>query len=182
MKSWIGIDPGLDGAVAYLSGDGTLRVWDMPLRVASVTRKKRKRKDKKTGEVIEKMVDATRMEIDGYVLADIIDEIKYEGAKIFVEKVQSMSKQGVTSMFNFGSSFGIIRGVLEGAGLEYTLVTPQKWKKALGVTSNKEVTGGRAIELFPGYDNLWFGKNGGLMDGRFEAALIAYYGSTQPST
>ena len=165
MKGTIGIDPGLSGAIACLAEDGTLRVWDLPLRIASKTRKRNGK---------GKMVEIIREELDGVALATILDGLEGE---VFIEKVQSMSKQGVTSMFNFGVSFGVIRGTVTALwGEEPKLVTPQKWKKALGVTSSKEVTGGKALELFPGYDSLWFGPSGGLMDGRFEAALIAYYG------
>ena len=55
----------------------------------------------------------------------------FKNSQVFavVEKVGAMPGQGVTSMFNFGKSFGYILGVLEANKIPYQLVPPQTWKK-----------------------------------------------------
>lgn len=94
----------------------------------------------------------------------------------FVEKVGAMPGQGVTSMFNFGKSFGYILGVLEATETPYQLVSPQKWKNAYGLNSDK----GRSCEvcrrLFPKVNLLRTAKCRKEHDGMAEALLIAEYG------
>jgi Holliday junction resolvasome RuvABC endonuclease subunit len=69
-----------------------------------------------------------------------------------IEKVNAMPKQGVSSTFKFGTSFGFCQGMLVAAGIRFEFVTPQKWQKALDCRSggDKNVTKGRAQALFPG--------------------------------
>jgi crossover junction endodeoxyribonuclease RuvC len=145
----IGIDPGVTGAVAILGCNGPV-VWDMP----TVTVSKRQRCDAATLAV----------ELGQYV----------GDATAFVELVHSMKKQVVASTFSFGESFGIVRGVLAGLGIPYELVTPQKWKRAMGVPrGDKSNSRPVALRLFPSLaSELPLEKNHGKAD----ALLIAEYG------
>ena len=68
-----------------------------------------------------------------------------------LEKVAAMPKQGVSSTFKFGRSFGMCEAFLVAAGIRYELATPQKWQKYMGCMSrgDKNVTKSRAQALFP---------------------------------
>jgi crossover junction endodeoxyribonuclease RuvC len=102
MSCFIGIDPGLSGGVSSIH-DG--KAYPCPMPVAG-------------GEV------------DAGALADMLLKIMRTGpCWVAVEKVGAMPGQGVTSMFNFGCGWGMVRGVCAALGLSVTLVTPQKWKK-----------------------------------------------------
>jgi crossover junction endodeoxyribonuclease RuvC len=85
-----------------------------------------------------------------------------------------MPGQGVTSMFNFGRSYGDVRGVIGAMEVPLHFVTPQKWKKHFGLSSDKEQSRLRAIRMFPAVADSFKRKKD---DGRAEAALIALYGS-----
>lgn len=93
----------------------------------------------------------------------------------FVEKVSAMPKQGVTSMFNFGVSFGYILGVLEANQVPYELVSPQKWKKAFGLDNDKSKSVAYCKRLFPKLSLLPTNKCRKDSDGMAEAILIALY-------
>lgn len=69
----------------------------------------------------------------------------------FIEAVHSMPKQGVSSSFAFGRSYGFLRGIITGIGIPFEEVTPQKWQKALGCMSkgDKNVTKAAAQRLWP---------------------------------
>lgn len=153
----IGVDPGLSGAIAFLrvsAGSAqSLVVYDMP--VLAITRGTAKKRELVPSE-LARIVDA---EIDG------------NEARAFIEKVGAMPGQGVTSMFAFGKSYGIVIGVL--ALVSRTDVPPQTWKKALGVTKDKDGARHRASQIFPAYSSLFSRVKD---DGRAEAALIAEYG------
>lgn len=161
----LGIDPGLGGAVALLRSDGTIRVWDVP--TIQVTRGKVKGKDRIVRELNE----------DDF--ASIIDFALDYVDSVWIEKVASMADQGVASQFAFGQVYGAMRMAIAYAGHKYNLVTPQKWKLAMGCGASKDSSLYQCLKRFPGYDHLWIGSRGGTLDGRCEAALIAAYGSTQ---
>lgn len=95
---------------------------------------------------------------------------------IFVEKVHAMPGQGVTSMFNFGMGYGKILGILEAFEMPYELITPQSWKKYVGVTSDKMTSIRKAQYLFPDVSLLPTKRSRVPNDGMAEALLIAYYG------
>ena len=152
-KGFIGIDPGLNGAIAYLK-DGKLDIWDMP--TFSI---KRNNKNKR--------------EVDASSLSDTLEDLH---GVAFVEKVGAMPGQGVSSMFSFGQSYGIILGILAAYQIPITLVPPKTWKAVLKVRQGKDAARMKASELMPEHSGLWPLKK---HDGRAEAALIAYYGSKQ---
>jgi crossover junction endodeoxyribonuclease RuvC len=93
-----------------------------------------------------------------------------------VERVAARPGQGVASMFGFGVSYGLLRGVLTAKLIPVTLVTPQEWKRGTRTPAAKDAARARASEVFPGYADFWARKKD---DGRAEAALIAHFGMTR---
>ena len=98
-----------------------------------------------------------------------------ENARVCLEHVHSMSKQGVTSSFNFGQSFGWLLGVLDALALSYELVDPKKWKKEFSVTADKNTSIAVAKRLFPGVSLLRSDRCRKQHDGMAEALLMAEY-------
>jgi crossover junction endodeoxyribonuclease RuvC len=96
----------------------------------------------------------------------------YPTAHVVVEKVGAMPGQGVSSMFNFGRSAGIIEGVVAALRMPSTYVTPAAWTKAVGRAAGKDASRMRAMELFPTRADLFKRAKD---DGRADAALIAYW-------
>jgi crossover junction endodeoxyribonuclease RuvC len=90
-----------------------------------------------------------------------------------------MAGQGVSSVFSFGRSAGIIEGVLAAFDIPTTLVTPQAWQKAMAVRDGKDGSRERAMQLFPASAELFQRKKD---DGRSDAALIAKYGYVYKGT
>ena len=128
-KVFIGIDPGLKGAVGIIDEHGILiEVVDTP--VLSVGKKN-------DYQVIE--------------MVKIFEPYKDKISKAVLEKVHSMPKQGVVSSFNFGKGFGIWQGILSALKIPYDLVTPQRWKGQMmdGMGKEKDASRLRAQQLFP---------------------------------
>ena len=94
----------------------------------------------------------------------------------YVERVGAMTGQGVSSVFSFGRSAGVLEGVLAASGVPYTLVTPQTWQKAVGLRGGKDGSRERAMQQFPDQASLFARKKD---DGRADATLIAIYGMKQ---
>jgi len=155
MTRIIGIDPGLSGAVAVLTGADSLAVLDMPTMTVE-----------RNGKA-KRQVSATE-------LAEIIYTMKNDDCHVFVEKVSAMAGQGVTSVFSFGRSFGMIEGILAAFKLPVTYVAPATWVKAVGRGQGKDASRARAMEIFPNSQTDFKRVKD---DGRADAALIAYWGS-----
>lgn len=150
----IGIDPGLSGAIAfYDTVEEAIEIHDMPTVQLS-----RNGKNKR--------------EVSAQLLSNILSGRKVEAA--FLERVNAMTGQGVTSVFSFGRSSGIVEGILAAYDIPTTLVTPQAWQKAVGQRAGKDGSRERAMQLFPSQADLFARKKD---DGRSDAALIAYYGA-----
>ena len=128
----IGIDPGLSGAIAIMEDKKVLKTYDMPVMAEG---KKNKR------------------QLNSAQLVNIIkNNIKKEEEEVVVvvEQVNAMPGQGVTSMFNFGQSFGILKGICSAMQLSLYFVRPAKWKKYFNlINSEKDASRTRAIEIFP---------------------------------
>jgi len=156
----VGIDPGINGGIAFYDGTKLLGVLPIP----SVKAKGR-------GRVVEWEYLATE-------ISDIMFEYPYMGTDepftcdVFIEQVGARPGQGVVSMFKFGYVSGWLRGTFERYG-DVHMVTPQKWKKSFGLTSNKDAARELATKLFPDHADRFKRKKD---DGVAEAALIAYYG------
>ena len=154
MSYVIGIDPGINGAIAIFR-DGVLhRLIDMPtLELDSGKTKKR--------------------HISAAGLATILNVfISDADCHVVTERVTARPGQGVTSMFNFGRSAGIIEGVVAALLIPNTYVTPQAWTKAVGRAAGKDASRMRAMELFPSKADLFKRAKD---DGRADAALVAYW-------
>lgn len=94
---------------------------------------------------------------------------------VCLEHVHAMPKQGVTSMFSFGTNFGWIQGVLSAFGIPYELVTPQKWKKEFSITADKNLAVDVCKRLFPGVSLRRSERCTKEHDGMCEALLMAEY-------
>ena len=131
----IGIDPGLSGGIAILENNKIKDMFDMPVMAEG---KKNKR------------------QLNSAFLVQLIkDNIKdIEDTAIIVEQVNAMPGQGVTSMFNFGQSFGAIKGICAALGLPIFFVRPAKWKKHFElINSSKDASRTKAIEMYPSLSN-----------------------------
>ena len=142
----MGIDPGISGAVAffYPSHPNAVSVYDMP---------------------------SIGKEVNCAELRAIIKQ--YQPDLAIIESVHAMPRQGVSSSFNFGMSYGMMRGVVAAIGIPQVLVAPTKWKKYFALTSDKETSRRLAILTWPESEHFNRKKD----DGRAEAALLALYGS-----
>ncbi len=131
----IGIDPGLSGAIAVLDNNKVLKIYDMPVMAEG---KKNKR------------------QLNSAQLVNIIKENieKHEEINVVVEQVNAMPGQGVTSMFNFGQTFGAIKGVCAALNLPIFFIRPSKWKKYFElINSSKDSSRTKAIEMYPSIAN-----------------------------
>lgn len=97
------------------------------------------------------------------------------GSKAVLEHVGAMPGQGSVSMFNFGSNFGFIRGLLTAYEIPYELVRPQKWKRMFSCTSDKNTSVDVAQRLFPDVDLRRTPRCSKPHDGIAEALLMAEY-------
>lgn len=155
----IGIDPGITGAIAAIYPEGDYHVADMPIMANGKGSAKVKSKVNPSGlvTVIEFLRDGP---------------FGKRKATVYLERVSSMPGQGVASMFSMGDTFGCIRGVCAALDIPLEIITPQSWKKAYGLGSDKEVIRAKAIELFP--DAPLTRKKD---HNRAESLLIARYGA-----
>ena len=127
----IGIDPGLSGGIAVLENNKIKDMFDMPVMSDG---KKNKR------------------QLNSAFLAQLIkDNIKESGETVMVvEQVNAMPGQGVTSMFNFGQTFGAIKGICAALVLPIFFVRPAKWKKHFElINSSKDASRTKVIEMYP---------------------------------
>ena len=159
--TYVGIDPGLDGALAEIHDDGFIAIFDTPtLTIQSGKKKKRK--------------------YNIAIIADLFHaHYNHEEGKVRVgiESQHSMPAQGVASVFSLGEGYGIWQGLIVAYALPLTYVTPQAWKKALmaGMPKEKDASVLRASQLFPKIANQLVTPRGRKLHGRADALLIAYY-------
>lgn len=156
----VGIDPGLKGGIAFYHPNQLVAERTPLIEVPYVKKgKKRTRSDMDLGTIRKSMQD-------------------FDISHVFLEKVSAMPGQGVTGMFRFGQNLGQWQGLIVGMGLEYTMVTPQAWKKHSGlIKATKGQSVDMARDLWP--DNGVDFKYKTADEGRAEAALIAKYGWDQ---
>ena len=127
----IGIDPGLNGAVAVMQDKKVINIYDMPV-MAEGKKNKRQLNSSQLVNIIKENID-------------INDEVS-----VGVEQVNAMPGQGVTSMFNFGQTFGAIKGVCAALKLPIFFVRPSKWKKHFElINSSKDASRTKVIEMYP---------------------------------
>ena len=127
----VGIDPGLNGAIAFLENNRVLGIFDMPV----MSEGKKNKRQLNSAQLVN-------------ILKDNMDDEK--NTIIIVEQVNAMPGQGVTSMFNFGQSFGAIKGVCAALNLPIFFVRPSKWKKHFElINSSKDASRTKVIEMYP---------------------------------
>ena len=129
----IGIDPGISGSICFFE-DGVIKdVIEMPTMTDGKKNKKQVNGSQIFNEILER-----------------IKKIEKRNIKVVIEQVSAMPGQGVTSMFNFGQSFGILKGICSAMRLSMYFVRPAKWKKYFNlINSEKDASRTRAIEIFP---------------------------------
>ena len=151
---FLGIDPGLSGALAFYDPfRDALNVYDMPTYVITSGGKQRRK-------------------IDMHSLAETVRYYTPSTKSAIIEEVGAMPGQGVTSMFSFGFSAGAVQMAVVAAKLRFEMVTPRVWKGAMKLKTNKDESRRLASRLMPNHAHLWsLVKH----DGRAEAALLAYY-------
>ena len=129
----IGIDPGISGALCFMENGKIINVIDMP----SMADGKKNKKQVNGSQVFN--------EISMYIKDKNLNDVK-----VIIEHVSAMPGQGVTSMFNFGQSFGIIKGICSAMNLPMYFVRPAKWKKYFSlINASKDASRTKAIEIFP---------------------------------
>lgn len=154
----VGIDPGYSGGLALVK-DGKL--WETHV-MPTVKLKGHKR------------------DIDEEGLVELLDKLMPD--HVYLEWVSAMPKQGVVSMFNFGTGWGVVRGTLTALGYPYTLVRPRVWQAVMFADVDKQKKPKQkarlaAKKLWPGHN--WKKSHRSSVDheGMLDAALIAFYGA-----
>jgi len=146
------IDPGLSGAIAVFEGGALISILDIPTH--ELTRNGK-----------------AKRQIAASDLAGIFTQ--HDPRHVIVEKVSAMPGQGVTSMFSFGRSLGIIEGIIAAYNIPVTYVTPGVWTKGIGRGEGKDASRARACELYPSHQKSFARVKD---DGRADAVLIgAWY-------
>ena len=129
----IGIDPGISGAICFFEDGQVKEIIDMPV-MADGKKNKRQINASQTYNEISKRINKLPKK-------DII---------VVIEQVSAMPGQGVTSMFNFGQSFGVLKGICSAMQLSMHFVRPAKWKKYFGlIKTEKDASRTKVIEIFP---------------------------------
>jgi len=130
-----GIDPGVSGALSIYENKKLKEVIDMPTM--------------SEGKKNKKQINAAQLSLEIKQRINGSSE-----TAVVVEHVTAMPGQGVTSMFNFGQSFGVIKGICSALTLPIYFVRPVKWKKHFNlIGSSKDASRTKAIELFPSFSN-----------------------------
>ena len=129
----IGIDPGISGAICFFENGQVKEIIDMPVMADGKKNKRQINGPQTYNEILKR--------INNYPKKDIT---------VVIEQVSAMPGQGVTSMFNFGQSFGVIKGICSAMQLSTFFIRPAKWKKYFGlIKTEKEASRTKVIEIFP---------------------------------
>jgi len=129
----IGIDPGISGSICFLQNGRIMDVIEMP----TMTDGKKNKKQVNGSQIFNE-------------ISERIKKLEKSYIRVVIEQVSAMPGQGVTSMFNFGQSFGILKGICSAMQLPMYFVRPAKWKKYFNlINSEKDASRTRAIEIFP---------------------------------
>lgn len=150
----LGIDPGVSGALSVYEHKKLVEVLDMPTM--------------SEGKKNKKQINSAQLSLEIKKRVNGSDE-----NAVVIEHVTAMPGQGVTSMFNFGQSFGVIKGICSALNLPVYFVRPVKWKKHFNlIGSSKDASRTKAIEMFPSFsDNMAKKKDANKAD----AILIGRY-------
>ena len=151
-----GIDPGVSGAISILENKKVIEVFDMPTMI--------------DGKKNKKQVNGAQVT---NIIKERLDSEKEKEIAVVVEHVNAMPGQGVTSMFNFGQSFGVIKGICSALSLPIYFVRPIKWKKHFNlIKTNKDASRTKVIEVYPEISSKLHRKKD---SNKADAILIARY-------
>ena len=129
----IGIDPGISGSICFFEDGKVTDIVEMPNMAEG-----KKNKRQVNGAQIYNEISSR------------IKNFNKEDIKVVIEQVSAMPGQGVTSMFNFGQSFGILKGICSAMQLSTYFIRPVKWKKYFNlINSEKDASRTKAIQIFP---------------------------------
>jgi len=152
----IGIDPGISGSICFFEDGKILDVVEMP----TMTEGKKNKRQVNGSQVYNE-------------ISQRIKKIDKKDIRVIIEQVSAMPGQGVTSMFNFGQSFGILKGICSAMQLSMYFIRPAKWKKYFNlINSEKDASRTKAIEIFPYYSSYLSKKKD---SNKADAILIANY-------
>ena len=133
----IGIDPGISGSICFFEDGKIIDVIEMP----TMTDGKKNKRQVNGSQIYNEIL--TR-----------INKIEKQNIRVIIEQVSAMPGQGVTSMFNFGQSFGILKGICSAMQLPMYFIRPAKWKKYFSlINSEKDASRTKAIEMFPSFSS-----------------------------
>ena len=129
----IGIDPGISGAICFFEDGNVKEIIDMPVMADGKKNKRQINGPQIYNEILNR-----------------INKLQKKDITVVIEQVSAMPGQGVTSMFNFGQSFGVIKGICSAMQLSMYFVRPAKWKKYFGlIKTEKDASRTKVIEIFP---------------------------------
>tara|TARA_B100002052_G_C15717347_1_gene522420 strand:+ start:352 stop:846 length:495 start_codon:yes stop_codon:yes gene_type:complete len=152
----IGIDPGITGSICFFEDGKVIDLIEMP----NMPDGKKQKKQVNGAQIYNEILSRTK-------------ELEKKNIKVVIEHVSAMPGQGVTSMFNFGQSFGVLKGICSAMQLSMYFVRPAKWKKYYNlINAEKDASRTKAIEIFPYISSQLSRKKDG---NKADAALIASY-------
>jgi len=152
----IGIDPGISGSICFFQDGAIIDVVEMP----TMTEGKKNKKQVNGSQIFNE-------------ISERIKKLDKKNIKVVIEQVSAMPGQGVTSMFNFGQSYGILKGICSAMQLPMHFVRPAKWKKYFNlINSEKDASRTRAIEIFPYFSSYLSRKKD---SNKADAILIASF-------
>ena len=129
----IGIDPGITGSICFFEDGKIIDVIEMP--------------NMAEGKKNKRQVNGAQIY---HEISKRIKNLEKKNIKVIIEQVAAMPGQGVTSMFNFGQSFGVLKGICAAMQIPMYFVRPAKWKKYFNlINSEKDASRTKAIEIFP---------------------------------
>ena len=129
----IGIDPGISGSICFFEDGKVTDIVEMP--------------NMADGKKNKRQVNGAQIYNE---ISSRIKNFNKEDIKVVIEQVSAMPGQGVTSMFNFGQSFGVLKGICSAMQLPMYFVRPAKWKKYFNlINTKKDASRTKAIEIFP---------------------------------
>ena len=133
----IGIDPGISGSICFFEDGKIIDVIEMPTMTDGKKNKRQVNGSQIYNEILKR-----------------INKIEKQNIRVIIEQVSAMPGQGVTSMFNFGQSFGILKGICSAMQLPMYFIRPAKWKKYFSlINSEKDASRTKVIEMFPSFSS-----------------------------
>jgi len=152
----IGIDPGITGSLCFFEDGKIIDLIEMP----NMADGKKQKKQVNGAQIYNEILLRTK-------------NVEKKNIKVVIEHVSAMPGQGVTSMFNFGQSFGVLKGICSAMQLSMHFVRPIKWKKYFNlINAEKDASRTKAIEIFPYISNQLSRKKDA---NKADAALIASF-------